>query len=55
MLRRRLLRYNISKEGLYTLEQTVEWVRRKAMHLFIHMVRETTKPIGSLLRRIDTG
>jgi len=55
VLRRRLLRYNISKEGLYTLEQTVEWVRRKAMHLFIHMVRETTKPIGSLLRRIDTG
>jgi hypothetical protein len=54
VLRRRLLRYGIV-QSLQSLEWTVEWVRRKAMHLFIHMVRETTKPIGSLLRRIDTG
>jgi hypothetical protein len=33
----------------------VEWVRRKAMHLFIHAVRDATKPIRCVLRMIDTG
>lgn len=53
VLRRRLLRYGIVKD-LPSLEWTVEWVRRKAMHLFIHVVRDATKPIGRLLRMIDT-
>jgi DDE superfamily endonuclease len=53
VLRRRLLRYGIVR-GLPSLEWTVEWVRRKAMHLFIHAVRDATKPIGRLLRMIDT-
>jgi hypothetical protein len=55
VLRRRLLRYGIV-ERLQSLEGTVEWVRRKAMHLFIHVVRDATnKPISRLLRMIDTG
>jgi hypothetical protein len=54
VLRRRLLRYGIVK-SLPSLEWTVEWVRRKAMHLFIHAVRDATKPIRSVLRMIDTG
>jgi hypothetical protein len=53
-LRRRLLRYGIVK-SLPSLEWTVEWVRRKAMHLFIHVVRDATKPIRCVLRMIDTG
>jgi len=54
VLRRRLLRYGIVK-SLPSLEWSVEWVRRKAMHLFIHAVKDSTKPIRSLLRMIDTG
>jgi len=54
VLRRRLLRYGIV-QSLQSLEWTVEWVRRKAMHLFIHVVRDATKPIRYLLRMIDTG
>jgi hypothetical protein len=54
VLRRRLLRYGIV-QSLQSLEWTVEWVRRKAMHLFIHVVRDATKPIRCLLRMIDTG
>ncbi len=54
VLRRRLLRYGIANE-LHSLEWTVEWVRRKAMHLFMHVIRDTTKPIGRLVRMIDTG
>jgi hypothetical protein len=54
VLRRRLLRYGIVK-SMPSLEWTVEWVRRKAMHLFIHAVRDATKPIRSMLRMIDTG
>jgi hypothetical protein len=54
VLRRRLLRYGIVK-SMPSLEWTVEWVRRKAMHLFMHAVRDTTKPIRSMLRMIDTG
>jgi hypothetical protein len=54
VLRRRLLRYGLVK-SMPSLEGTVEWVRRKAMHLFIHAVKDSTKPIRSLLRMIDTG
>ena len=54
VLRRRLLRYGVVK-SLPSLEWSVEWVRRKAMHLFIHAVKDSTKPIRSLLRMIDTG
>ena len=54
VLRRRLLRYGIVK-SIQSLEWTVEWVRKKAMHLFIHVVRDATKPIRCVLRMIDTG
>jgi hypothetical protein len=55
VLRRRLLRYGIA-QSLQSLEWTIEWVRRKTMHLFIHVVRDATnKPIRRLLRMIDTG
>jgi len=54
VLRRRLLRYGIVK-SLLSLEWTVEWVRRKAMHLFIHGIMNATKPVRCLLRMIDTG
>lgn len=54
VLRRRLLRYRIVK-STPSLEWTMEWVRKKAMHLFIHAVRDATKPIKCVLRMIDTG
>ena len=55
VLRRRLLRYGIVKV-MPSLEWTIEWVRRKAMHLFIHVIADATnKPIRCLLRMIDTG
>lgn len=54
VLRRRLLRYGIVNE-LHSLEWSIEWVRRKAMHLFMHVIRETTKTIGRLVRMIDTS
>ena len=53
VLRRRLLRYSIVK-SLPSIEATVEWVRRKAMHLFIHKIRNIKLPNKSLLRLIDT-
>jgi hypothetical protein len=53
VLRRRLLRYSIVK-SLPSVEVTVEWVRRKAMHLFIHKIRNTKLPNKSILRLIDT-
>ena len=53
-LRRRLLRYSIVK-NLLSIEATVEWVRKRAMHLFIHKVRNATLPIRSILRMIDTS
>jgi hypothetical protein len=52
-LRRRLLRYNIVK-SLFSIEATVEWVRKKAGHLFMHEVRSSKLPNRSLLRIIDT-
>jgi len=54
VLRRRLLRYGIVQSP-QSLEWTVEWVRKKAMHLFIHVIRGTTRPVRCLLRMIDTG
>lgn len=53
ILRRRLLRYSIVK-CLLSIEATVEWVRKRAMHLFIHKVRDARLPIRSILRMIDT-
>jgi len=53
VLRRRLLRYSIVK-SLPSIEATVEWVRRKAMHLFIHKIRNIKLSNKSLLRLIDT-
>ena len=53
VLRRWLLRYSIVK-GLLSFEATVEWLRKKAMHLFMHRVRNSTQPFRSILRMINT-
>jgi len=53
-LRRRLLRYSVMKR-LLSIEATMEWVRKKTMHLFIHKVRDAKLPIRSILRIIDTS
>jgi hypothetical protein len=53
VLRRRLLRYCVVK-SLPSIESTVEWVRRKAMHLFMHKIRNIKLSNKSLLRLIDT-
>jgi hypothetical protein len=53
VLRRRLLRYSIVK-SLPSIEATVDLVRKKAMHLFIHKIRNTKLPNKSILRLIDT-
>jgi hypothetical protein len=53
VLRRRLLRYSIVK-CLPTIGVMVEWVRKKAMHLFIHKVREWKLPIKSILQLVNT-
>ena len=52
-LRRRLLRYSIVR-GLLSFEGTVDWLRKRAMHLFMHRVRNSTEPFRSILRMIDT-
>ena len=52
-LRRRLLRYSIVK-GMLSFEGTVEWIRKRAMHLFMHRVRNSAEPFRSILRMIDT-
>ena len=54
VLRRRLLRYSIVR-CLPTIGATVEWVRKRAMHLFIHKVREAKLPIKSILQLVDTS
>ena len=54
VLRRRLLRYSILK-SLLSFEATVDWIRRKAMHLFIHKLRSTNLSTRSLLRLINTN
>jgi hypothetical protein len=51
--RRRLLRYCVLK-SLSSIEATVEWVRRKAMRLFIHKIRNIKLTNKSILRLIDT-
>jgi hypothetical protein len=53
VLRRRLLRYSIVGY-LMSFEATVEWIRKKAMHLFMHAVRNSSQPFRSILRMIDT-
>ena len=54
VLRRRLVRYSIV-DGLLSFEATVEWIRRKAMHLFIRRIKNSTQPFRSILRMIDTN
>lgn len=56
ILRRRLLRYRIVK-SLLSLEATVEWVRRKTMHLLIHRIKDAASKIStrSILHLIDTS
>lgn len=54
ILRNRLLRYGIVKQIL-SLEATAEWVRRKAMHLFIHRIRNLKTPTRNILQMINTG
>ena len=53
VLRRRLLRYSIIRSRL-SIEGTVEWLRRSAMHLFIHKVRDLKVPTKTILKLIDT-
>jgi len=55
ILRRRLLRYGIVK-SLLSLEATVEWVRRKTMHLLIHRIKDAVPKVStrSILHLIDT-
>ena len=54
VLRRRLLRYSIVR-GLLSFEGMVDWLRKRAMHLFMHRVRDSTQPFRSILRMIDTN
>jgi hypothetical protein len=48
MLRRRLLRYSVVGR-LLSFEETVDWVRRKAMHLFMHRVKEANGAFRNIL------
>ena len=54
VLRRRLLRYGVVKHTP-SLEATVEWVRKQAMHLFIHEIRNLKTPTRNILQMINTG
>jgi hypothetical protein len=54
VLRRRLLRYSIVKR-LPSIAATVEWLRKRAMHLFIHRIRNAKLPTKTILRLIDTS
>jgi hypothetical protein len=36
-------------------EESVDWVRKKAAHLFIHRVKDSKLPMKSILRMIDTN
>jgi hypothetical protein len=54
ILRRRLLRYNITKYVL-SIEQTVEWVREKAAYLFMHKVKDSKLPMKSILKMVNTN
>jgi hypothetical protein len=54
ILRCRLLRYHIVKCKL-SVEETVEWVRKKAAHFFIHKVKESKLSMRSILRLINTN
>ena len=53
-LRRRLLRYHVVK-SLLSIEATVEWIRRKSVHLLIRKVKESILPMRSILRMINTN
>jgi hypothetical protein len=54
VLRRRLVRYSIVR-GLLSFEGMVDWLRKRAMQLFMHRVRDSTQPFRSILRMIDTN
>jgi hypothetical protein len=47
------VRYSIMR-CLLSFEATVEWLRRKAMHFFMHKLRNTNLSTRSLLKLIDT-
>ena len=53
-LRRRLLRYHVVK-SLLSIEATVEWIRRKSVHLLMRKVKESILPMRSILRMINTN
>src|SRR4030066_865755 len=53
VLRRRLLRYSIVR-GLLSFEAMVDWLRKRAMHLLMHRIRDSTQPFRSILKMIDT-
>ena len=54
VLRRRLLMYSIVK-GLLSFEAMVDWLRKRAMHLLMHRIRDSTQPFRSILKMIDTN
>jgi len=54
VLRRRLLRYGVVKHTP-PLEETVEWVRKHAMHIFIHRIRNLNIPTRNILQMINTS
>ena len=54
VLRRRLQKYRITK-CLMSVEQTVEWIRKKAAYLFMHRVKNSKLPMKSILRMINTN
>ena len=54
ILRLRLLRYHIVKCKL-SIEEAVDWVRKKAAYLFMHRVRESKLPMRSILKLINTN
>ena len=54
ILRRRLLRYHVVECKL-SIEETVEWVRKKAAYLFLHKVRESKLSMRCILNLINTN
>ena len=42
-------------KSLLSIEATVEWIRRKSVHLLMHKVKESILPMRSILRMINTN
>jgi hypothetical protein len=53
VLRRRLVRYCVVW-SLLSFEGTVEWIRKRAMHLFMHTIRNSRQPFRTILNMINT-